>query len=186
MPDSTSGSWWPEGLSGCQDVLIEFESCDNIIISFIIYWTTCYRYSVARKLESVEGSSQVTILCNSYLIHQHIPLIPANILSQVSAHYSSFSDLVRPHSSPSRPLPSAAGDQLTGDGGRRRVTWAVSPSPARAAAGDQYTGLDCGSASLCFIIQLLPGIIDLNFSSNIWMLSRDIRRRISGSFQQGS
>ena len=96
-PGSTSGTWWPKVLSGCQDVLIEFESCDNIIISFIIYWTTCYRYPGQRKLESVEGSSQVNILCNSYLIHQHIPLIPANILSQVSAHYSSFSYFARRH-----------------------------------------------------------------------------------------
>ena len=71
LPGSTSGSWWPEVLSGCQDVLIEFESCDNIIISFIIYWTTCYRYSAQRKFESVEGSSQVNILCNSYLIQSY-------------------------------------------------------------------------------------------------------------------
>ena len=130
-------------LSGCQDVLIEFESCDNIIISFIIYWTTCYRYSAQRKLEIVEGSSQVDGLCDSYLIQQphtntfHWSLLISCLKCRLIIPH--FPLLARRHSTVTS---DPCEDRGPTDWWWREVTWAVSRhGSARRWRSIHWTGL---------------------------------------------
>ena len=100
--------------SGCQDFLIDFESCDNIIIYFITGSHMLPRLPSHIETGDRFGKLTSEFWCNSYLIH--IPLIPANILYPISAQLSTFC-ILRVSSvrgvTVSRPLPLSAGDQLS-------------------------------------------------------------------------